>query len=154
MQQQLIVEQCNAGLPAALHLDALALNELTAYNWPGNIRQLHNVLARLACRANPTQPITAREVRLEISRFQELDDDMIILPYSCSTLFPGESLEDFTSRIRIAVIEGVKARLSGNMNRTAKRLGVDRSSLHRISQRLNTLNETKVGRKDSIQIAA
>jgi transcriptional regulator with PAS, ATPase and Fis domain len=141
VEQQLKIEQRNAKQPHPFKIETLGVSELVAYSWPGNIRQLHNVIARLTCNANPGQTITALNVRAEISRFQELDGDTLSLPDSCSTLLSGESLDDFSTRVRRAAIECVKARTNGNMSRVAQRLKVDRSSLLRIVQRINSRRE-------------
>jgi transcriptional regulator with PAS, ATPase and Fis domain len=138
VEQQLKTEQRNAKQPQPFKIETRGVSELVAYSWPGNIRQLHNVIARLTCNANPGQTITAVNVRAEISRFQELDGDTLSLPDSCSTLLSGESLDDFSARVRRAAIECVKARSNGNMSRVAQRLKVERSSLLRIVQRINS----------------
>lgn len=141
--RQLAAEQARAGRSEPLQIDERALSELSSYGWPGNIRQLHNVLARLLCYANG-QTIGAADVRAELTRFRNLDADTIILPDSCSTLLSGECLEDFSCRVRGSVIEAVKNRMNGNMSQAAQRLKVDRSSLHRMIQRINTLGKEKV----------
>lgn len=137
VRHQLVVEQQNAGLSAALKLEPHALTELVSYSWPGNIRQLHNVLARLVCRAISSRKITVSDVRAELDRFQDLHRDIFLLPDSCRTILPGESLEEFTVRVRAAAIETVKTRLGGRISQAADRLRVDRSSLTKIVRRLN-----------------
>jgi transcriptional regulator with PAS, ATPase and Fis domain len=153
VQQRLVVEERNAGLSAALQLEPRALNELIVYSWPGNIRQLHNVLARLACSANPNQVVTATDVRSEIIRFRELDANTFILPDSCNMLLAGESLDDFSIRLKGAAIECVKARLGGNLSRTAHRLKVNRSSLHKLMKKIDILSKAKATGKDTTAIA-
>jgi transcriptional regulator with PAS, ATPase and Fis domain len=135
--KQLAVEQENAGL--SLQLESKALTELVSYNWPGNIRQLFNVLARLACHA-PSGTITAAQVRSELTRFRTIDPDTIILPEHCNTLLADESFDDFSTRVRGAVIEAVRE-IHGNMSRAAVRLKCDRSSLLRIAGRINSRND-------------
>jgi len=135
--KQLAVEQENAG--PSLQLESRALTELVRYNWPGNIRQLFNVLARLACHA-PSGTITAAQVRSELTRFRTIDPDTIILPEHCNTLLADESFDDFSTRVRGAVIEAVRE-IHGNMSRAAVRLKCDRSSLLRIAGRINSRND-------------
>jgi transcriptional regulator with PAS, ATPase and Fis domain len=50
--RQLAAEQVNAGASEPFRIDERALSELSSYHWPGNIRQLQNVVARLACYTN------------------------------------------------------------------------------------------------------
>jgi transcriptional regulator with PAS, ATPase and Fis domain len=134
--KQLPIEQDNAGFSEPLLLDSRGFNELVRYSWPGNIRQLFNVLARLACHT-PTRTISLAHVRSELARFRNLDLDTIVLPDHCKTLLAGESLDDFSARVRGAAIELVKERCKGNMSRTAERLQLDRSSLLRMVERIN-----------------
>jgi transcriptional regulator with PAS, ATPase and Fis domain len=132
--RRLAAEQAALGRPERLQVDEGALRELCLYGWPGNIRQLHNVIARLACYTSGNR-ITVANVRAELARFKYLDSDTIALPDSCSNLFAAESLHDFTRRVRGAAIEAVKRRSNGNMSRVARRLKIERSAFVRIAQR-------------------
>ncbi len=145
--RHLVVEHTKGGLSEPLQVEERALSELSSYSWPGNIRQLQNVVARLACDAN-SKTISAAHVRAELTRFRNLDADTIILPDSCSTLLSGECLEDFSCRVRGSVIEAVKNHMNGNMSQAAQRLRVDRSSLHRMIQRINTLGNAKAAERN------
>lgn len=138
--RQLATEQTKSGWSEPVHVAERAFSELASYSWPGNIRQLNNVLARLAC-SGDGQSISRDHVRAELSRFEVLDADTIILPDSCSTLLAGERLEEFSSRVRGSVIATVRNRMNGNITRAAQRLRVDRSALHRMIQRLDPLAE-------------
>ena len=135
--RQLVAEHARAGGTAPLQIEERALSELSSYNWPGNIRQLQNVVARLACDVS-SQTISAAHVRGELTRFKNLDADTIILPDSCSTLLAGEGLEEFSCRVRSSLIESVKNRMDGHMTQAARRLKFDRSALHKMINRMNT----------------
>jgi transcriptional regulator with PAS, ATPase and Fis domain len=150
IEEQLHSEQRNAKEAQPFMIETRGVSELVAYSWPGNIRQLHNVLARLTCNASPGLTITTEDVRAEISRFQEIDGGALILPDSCNTLLSGESLDDFSHRVRRAAIDAVKASTNDNMSRTAQRLKVDRSSLLRIVQRMNSRNVSELRTADEI----
>jgi transcriptional regulator with PAS, ATPase and Fis domain len=147
--RQLAMEQTKAGWSRPLQIDECALDELSSYGWPGNIRQLHNVLARLVCHTDG-QTIRADHVRTELGSFRTLDADTIILPDSCSTLLPGEGIEDFSRRVRSSAIEAVKNRVNGNVSQAAQRLKVDRSSLHKIIHRINTDAKAKVDDRNEL----
>jgi transcriptional regulator with PAS, ATPase and Fis domain len=140
--RQLAAEQANAGSSEPLRIDERALREFSSYSWPGNIRQLHNVLARLACYTNG-QTISAAHVRAELSRFKNLEADTISLPDSCSTLLQGEGLEDFSYRVRGSVIDAVRNRMKGNISRAARRLKVNRTSLHTMIRKVQTRARSK-----------
>jgi len=128
-------EQARSGRVRPLRVAKDAVKELSLFSWPGNIRQLQNVIARLVCYADKNT-ISVDAVRAEFARFKHLNPDTIILPDSCSILFPGESLAEFSTRVRAAVIKAAKNREGGNMSRAARRLRVDRSSLPRIARRI------------------
>jgi transcriptional regulator with PAS, ATPase and Fis domain len=134
--KRLAAEQAQLRRLESVQLDEGALKELCLYDWPGNIRQLQNVVARLACYTRGNR-ISVANVRAELARFKYLDSDTIALPDSCSTLFAAESFHDFSRRVQAAAIEAVKRRNNGNMSRVAARLKIDRSSLFRIAQRIS-----------------
>jgi transcriptional regulator with PAS, ATPase and Fis domain len=141
--RQMVAEHTKAGRSEPAQISEGALSELSSYSWPGNIRQLQNVVARLAFKAN-AHTISAASVRAELARFKNLDADTILLPDSCRTLFSGECLEHFARRVRGSAIGAVKNRMNGNMTQSARRLKVDRSALHRMIQRINTLSKEEV----------
>jgi transcriptional regulator with PAS, ATPase and Fis domain len=137
VDRQLAVERTKLGMTELLPIDERAMKELCEYSWPGNIRQLNNVIIRLAntsgCRA-----ISTAQVRSELRRFRTLEPDTIILPDSCTTLLSGESLREFLLRIRKAVIESVRHHVNNSMTDAARRLAVDRTALHKMVHRLNS----------------
>jgi transcriptional regulator with PAS, ATPase and Fis domain len=133
--RQLSIEQNKLGEPDSLRIDERALNELCTYSWPGNIRQLNNVVIRLV-HATKGQIIRTPTVREELTRFSTLDTDAIILPDSCSVLLSGESLKDYSCRTRNTVVEQVKDHKNGSTTEAARRLRVDRTAFHKIIQRL------------------
>ncbi len=134
--RQITFEQAKLGRVEPFEIDGRALKELCQYNWPGNIRQVQNVIARLACYADSNK-ISLDAVRAELARFKYPHSQAIILPEPCSTLFAGESFTQFSARVRGAVIDAVKAQKHGNMSHVAQRLSVNRSSLLRIERRIN-----------------
>jgi DNA-binding NtrC family response regulator len=117
----------NAGLPArALSDDALAA--LRAYDWPGNVRQLRNVIEWVLIMA-PGRPQDA------------VRPDMLPpeIGASSPTSLPGETGEEIMSLpLREArevferkYLEAQVMRFGGNISRTATFVGMERSALHR-----------------------
>jgi DNA-binding NtrC family response regulator len=78
----------------------------------------------------------------------ELSRSQVATPLTIVALFwlllSGEGLEDFSRRVRGSVINAVKNRMNGNISRTAQRLRIDRSSLRKMTQRINTDAQAKV----------
>jgi len=105
--------------PADLAPDAVAA--LTAYNWPGNIRELENVLARaLALRAG--ESITLRDLPPTIGTAAPIAAGTVLLEQE-----PTLPLDEVERRYIVRVLEAT----NGNKLKAAEILGIDRSTLHR-----------------------
>jgi transcriptional regulator with PAS, ATPase and Fis domain len=93
-----------------------AMNELMAYDWPGNVRQLHNVIARLCVQAEVGGRVTGADVRKQLGRFNAHSTNgaltsisgTILLPMECRKLLPGESIQQFTARVKQLLIRTVE----------------------------------------------
>jgi len=105
--------------PAALAPEVVAT--LTAYAWPGNIRELENVLARaLALRSG--ERISLRDLPPEITRAAPAAAGAGLLEQE-----PTLRLEEVERRYITRVLESTH----GNKLKAAEILGIDRSTLHR-----------------------
>jgi len=116
-----------AGLPPrVLGEDAIAA--LQAYSWPGNVRQLCNVIDWLLIMtpASEMHVITARQLPPEIIGAEpplpRLDKSAEIM-----TMPLRDAREAFEREYLMAQI----ARFGGNISRTAAFIGMERSALHR-----------------------
>jgi DNA-binding NtrC family response regulator len=105
--------------PAELVPEAVAA--LTAYRWPGNIRELENVLARaLALRTG--QSITVRDLPPDVSKVAPATAGGALLEQE-----PTLPLDEVERRYILRVLEST----GGNKLKAAEILGIDRSTLHR-----------------------
>lgn len=144
VRDRLVHEQRRASLSKPLEIEDGAICELQVFQWPGNIRQLHNVIARLASRAECGMPITRTAARKEITRFGHAstkrpllrNDQSVFLPPDCCVLLPGESLYQFIARVKRIAIETVRHH-TGTMTAAGVRLNVERSTLHKLVTRLS-----------------
>jgi len=144
VRDRFIHEQQRAALPNTFEIEDGGMSELMEYQWPGNIRQLHNVIARLALRAECGKPIARAAVQKELARFVYKSsgrsilktDQPVFLPADCSVLLPGESLQQFTVRVKRTLIETVRG-CAGSMTATSVRLDFDRSALTKLLSRLS-----------------
>ena len=94
---------------------------LTAYAWPGNIRELENVLARaLALRSG--QSITLRDLPPEVTKAAPATVSAGLLEQP-----PTLPLDEVERRYILRVLESTH----GNKLKAADILGIDRSTLHR-----------------------
>ncbi|HMG72897.1 MAG TPA: sigma-54 dependent transcriptional regulator [Pyrinomonadaceae bacterium] len=135
-------EEQRSGGPVRFAMQNSAITELNNYDWPGNIRQLQNVISRLCARFEG-QCITRDSVRKELIRFDQerydgesrTTDGSVLLPANCRKLLPGESIQQFTARVKRALIETVRAQ-TGSMKKTSARLAMERTALTKLRARL------------------
>ena len=119
--------RCIAPHGEAMELDGSAIEALRRYSWPGNIRELRNVLQRACCWPRATSSLSA----------------------SCTSSRrvlrnrrPIPSTSDLTLReMEKTHIATVLAQEFGSVQRTAKRLGIPRSSLYNKLNRFGICNE-------------
>jgi two-component system, NtrC family, response regulator AtoC len=103
---------------AAPELTALALARLAEASWPGNVRQLRNVIER-AVVLNGARPIAAADLQLEVPRFDAPGGGaMDVGP-----------LRDHVRRLERKRIVDTLERCGGNQSRAARELGISRPTL-------------------------
>jgi two-component system, NtrC family, nitrogen regulation response regulator NtrX len=115
-----------SGVPARqIGEDALAA--LQAADWPGNVRQLRNVIERILILAtgDPTTPVTVDSLPAEAwpnaaGVKREGLNEVIALP-----------LRDARERFEREYLNVQITRFGGNISRTAAFIGMERSALHR-----------------------
>jgi two-component system, NtrC family, nitrogen regulation response regulator NtrX len=126
------------GLPMRkLADDARAL--LQTMVWPGNVRQLRNVIERVLILGESSGDISAREL-------PSVDDapgeeGRVVLSGGLATLPLREARELFEREYLLTQIN----RFGGNISRTASFVGMERSALHRKLKSLGVMTSTKGG---------
>ncbi|MGC9369795.1 MAG: sigma-54-dependent transcriptional regulator [Paracoccaceae bacterium] len=126
------------GLPLReLSDEAAAL--LQTMRWPGNVRQLKNVVERVLILGEGTGPITARE--LPAQEEEPAEDGRVVLSGALATLPLREARELFEREYLLAQIN----RFGGNISRTANFVGMERSALHRKLKSLGVVTTAKAG---------
>jgi two-component system response regulator PilR (NtrC family) len=121
-------------------IDDDALKTLTCYEWPGNVRQLQNIISRLTVRVEDDRSITADDVASQLP-LQNMED-AVMLPMSARFLFPGESLHNYINRVKMLIIDSTVT-ATGNHTQAANRLGYARTSLVTLKQRLEKIHQPK-----------
>jgi PAS domain S-box-containing protein len=107
--------QISATLPGPV------LDTLYAYNWPGNVRELQNVLQRY---------IATQHLDMEIPLFASPHRDAAgLTEFRFNT--DGLSLPEAVKAVEKQLIAGALARNQQHKIKTAKMLGIPRSTLHR-----------------------
>ena len=126
------------GLPQrALSDDAVAL--MQTMSWPGNIRQLKNLIERVLILGDETGPIEARELPGDEGPAQE--EGRVVLSGALATMPLREAREAFEREYLLTQIN----RFGGNISRTASFVGMERSALHRKLKSLGVVTSNKSG---------
>jgi two-component system nitrogen regulation response regulator NtrX len=118
--------------PRKIGEDAIAA--MQAYSWPGNIRQLRNIIEWLLIMANgkSNEPIRAEMLPPEVLSSgvtvakPDLNTDIMLMPLR-------EAREVFERQYLAAQMN----RFNGNISRTSAFVGMERSALHRKLKSLN-----------------
>ena len=128
------------GLPLrALSTEAGAL--LQTMSWPGNVRQLRNVIERVLILGDDSGEIEVRELPGESDSASE--DGRVVLSGSIATLPLREAREAFEREYLLTQIN----RFGGNISRTAEFVGMERSALHRKLKSLGVVTSAKAGNR-------
>ena len=126
------------GLPQReLSDDAVAL--MQTMSWPGNIRQLKNLIERVLILGDETGPIEARELPGDEGPAQE--EGRVVLSGALATMPLREAREAFEREYLLTQIN----RFGGNISRTASFVGMERSALHRKLKSLGVVTSNKSG---------
>ncbi|MBN8291737.1 sigma-54-dependent Fis family transcriptional regulator [Rhodobacter sp. NTK016B] len=112
------------GLPKR-DLSEEAETQLQSMNWPGNIRQLRNVIERALILGDGQGAIEARDLASDPAGAEE--EGRVVLAGGLATLPLREARELFEREYLLTQIN----RFGGNISRTAAFVGMERSALHR-----------------------
>ncbi|MGB4827263.1 MAG: sigma-54 dependent transcriptional regulator [Paracoccaceae bacterium] len=128
------------GLPARpLTQEAEAM--LQTMSWPGNIRQLRNVIERVLILGEGGGPIEAKELPGLEPQGQGGIGEGMVLGGTIATLPLREARELFEREYLLTQIN----RFGGNISRTANFVGMERSALHRKLKSLGVVTGSKNG---------
>ena len=105
-----------------------AMAALQAHDWPGNVRQLRNIIERTIILA-PGDRVSCIEVDLLPS---EIMDNQGAVGLSAATMsIMGSPLREARESFEREYLKIQIRRFSGNISRTASFIGMERSALHR-----------------------
>lgn len=113
-------------------------------DWPGNIRQLRNLIERVLILGEPTDPISPRDLQGETDG--AVPEGRLVLGGQMATLPLREARELFEREYLLTQIQ----RFGGNISRTAQFVGMERSALHRKLKSLGVVSG-KTGRDDDAE---
>jgi two-component system, NtrC family, nitrogen regulation response regulator NtrX len=124
------------GLPNRL-LSEEANTVLQTLPWPGNIRQLRNVIERILILGDSTGPIETQEIPGNEPKPEA--DTTLSFTGTIATLPLREARELFEREYLLTQIN----RFGGNISRTASFVGMERSALHRKLKSLGVVGSTR-----------
>jgi len=140
--QQVHEEQ---GLPIR-ELSEESAAALQAMEWPGNIRQLRNVVERVLILAEDPGPIRPNELQGQSPQQGEGADTLTLGP-RITALPLREARELFEREYLLNQIN----RFGGNISRTAQFVGMERSALHRKLKSLGVVGGVRVEDEVSVK---
>jgi len=109
-------------------LSASAQKRLLAHDWPGNIRELRNIIERIAY-------LTAEE-SIEDSHIDFVRSPRSDAPSPLESIDLSQSLSDATADFQIRYIEQQLKACQRNVTQAAERMGLQRSNLYRKMKQL------------------
>jgi two-component system nitrogen regulation response regulator NtrX len=129
-----------AGIPArALSTDAMTA--LQAYDWPGNVRQLRNLMDWLVIMApgGASDPIRAEMLPPEVGQ-----NAPALLTVDQSADILSLPLREARDLFETQYLQAQLLRFGGNISRTAGFVGMERSALHRKLKQLGVNSEDRL----------
>ncbi len=104
-----------------------ALTFLQGLKWPGNIRQLKNIIERVLILGNPSEQISSDELIIPEVKLQDNDDSIDSISPELTNMSLREAREAFERNYLLLQIN----RFGGNISKTATFVEMERSALHR-----------------------
>jgi two-component system nitrogen regulation response regulator NtrX len=117
--------------------DAIAL--MQTMEWPGNVRQLKNLIERVLILGEDNGPIETRE--LPGADGTDDSESRVVLSGALATMPLREAREAFEREYLLTQIN----RFGGNISKTANFVGMERSALHRKLKSLGVVTSAKAG---------
>ena len=131
----------NAGMQAR-ELSADTLAALQAYDWPGNVRQLRNLMDWLLIMAPGG---AADAIRADMLPPEIGSNAPALLNIDPTADIMGLPLREARDLFETQYLQAQLLRFGGNISRTAQFVGMERSALHRKLKQLGVNSDEKVG---------
>ena len=128
-----MVDYFLARFAAERHMNAPSISEeamaaLQAHDWPGNVRQLRNIIERTIILA-PGDRVSCIEV--DLLPPEVLENQNAMGGASTGVAIMGSPLREARESFEREYLKIQNRRFSGNISRTASFIGMERSALHR-----------------------
>jgi transcriptional regulator with PAS, ATPase and Fis domain len=121
--------------PSALTVSQEAMRRMMAYHWPGNVRQLENIIERALAFCAGRSQIDVGELPAEIQQSQEVAlSSPVTLPEE------GLDLDAFIAEMERELIQLSLERTGGNKGQAARLLNLKRTTLVEKLQRIEKVS--------------
>ena len=135
-------------LPEGWKIDDDAMAALCAYHWPGNVRQLSNIMERATILAND-KVVTIRDLPREVI------SPTAVRAQPASSVFAAaapaeEPLDASLASIEKAHVLDVLKSMNGNKARAARALGIHRRKLYRLLERFGLSEPTASANNETL----
>jgi two-component system nitrogen regulation response regulator NtrX len=115
-----------------------AIGVLQAFDWPGNVRQLRNIVERTIILA-PGDRIG--QIEIDMLPAEILSDQARLAPGEAAKSIMGTPLREARETFEREYLRVQIRRFSGNISRTASFIGMERSALHRKLKTLGLVDQ-------------
>ncbi|ABQ66621.1 nitrogen assimilation response regulator NtrX [Rhizorhabdus wittichii] len=119
-----------------------AVGALQTYDWPGNVRQLRNIVERTIILA-PGERIG--QIELDMLPPEILSDQARLAPGEAARSIMGTPLREARETFEREYLRVQIRRFSGNISKTASFIGMERSALHRKLKTLGLVDPREEG---------
>ena len=109
-------------------------------NWPGNIRQLRNLIERVLILGNPAEKISSDELVLTGPKAKDSGEKINLISSELAGMSLREAREIFERDYLMLQIN----RFGGNISKTAAFVEMERSALHRKLKSLGINSSQKI----------
>ena len=117
-----------------------ALTFLQGLEWPGNIRQLKNLIERVLILGNPLEKISSSELILSEVKSKDESEKVNLISTKLANMSLREAREIFEHDYLVLQIN----RFGGNISKTASFVEMERSALHRKLKSLGITTGQKI----------
>jgi PAS domain S-box-containing protein len=124
------------GLRSVPRVDPAAMDLLSRYQWPGNIRELQNVLER-ALILSGGRDLSAKDFGQEFGRSDAAESSL----FAAVRITPGLSMNDAIREAKRRLVQDGLSRSSGSPTKAAKLLGISRDSFNYLLKSLDLRDE-------------
>ncbi len=121
LTERLLDKQCRRFDRRIAGISTAALEKLMAYDYPGNVRELENVIMSAVSLADENDELNADHIHLNHRPFLRNENNFVEVP--------GQTIDAFLARLEKEVVERAMEQHKGNVSQAAASLGIKRQTL-------------------------